>query len=145
MSEFPEGNYLESRIPASAYVTALRFKALDVYCCANFDEAVSAFLLGFSVFDTIQCGASFNNLNADGIPPVAWGPGNHCVSFGDSLKQISNGSWVIEHRNSWGTSWGLTGRYFQSEAHCTAQGNAYEAYAIRSVQDDPSDPLSLPS
>lgn len=144
MSEFPEPNFRPSQVPASAFQTALRFKALDIYSCANFDEAVSAFLLGFSVFDTVMVGARFNNLDSDGVPPVAFGPGNHCVAFGDSLKQTQSGAWVAEHRNSWGTSWGMNGLYFQSEAHCTRQGNNYEAYAIRDVYDDPQDSTNPP-
>ena len=144
MSEFGEGEYLASRIPTTAYSTAERFKALEVYSCSNFDEVVSAFLLGFSVFDTIMVGARFNNLDSDGVPPVAIGPGNHCTALGESLKQTGSGLWVVEHRNSWGAGWGLNGRFFQSEAHCTRQGSNYEAYAIKSVADDPQDVTNPP-
>ncbi len=144
MSEFGEGEYLASKIPTTAYATAERFKALEIYSCANFDEVVSAFLLGFSVFDTIMVGARFNNLDSDGVPPVAFGPGNHCTALGESLKQSRSGLWVVEHRNSWGTGWGFNGLFFQAEAHCTQQGGNYEAYAIKSVADDPQDVTDLP-
>jgi len=144
MNEFGEGEYLASKIPTGAYTTAERFKALEIYSCANFDEVVSAFLLGFSVFDTIMVGARFDSLDSDGVPPVAIGPGNHCTALGESLKQTSTGLWVVEHRNSWGTAWGLNGRFFQAEANCTRQGSNYEAYAIKSVAHDPQDVTNPP-
>lgn len=144
MTTVPEGIWKPSQLPAGAAQEAVRFKASEIYSCANFDEVVSAFLLGFSVFDTIMCGSNFSNLDSEGVPPVAFGPGNHCVAIGDSLKQRSSGEWLLEHRNSWSTSWGLGGRYFQSESHCSRQGSDYEAWAIKSVLDDPQDSTNLP-
>jgi hypothetical protein len=144
LPEFPESKYLASQIPASAHETALRFRALEVYRCMNFDEAVSAFLVGFSLFDTVCCGPQFNNLSAEGVPPVTRGPGNHCVSWGDELRRSVAGKWISQRRNSWGYNWGVDGCYYQAEEHCTQQGQYYECWAIKDVADDPEGPHTIP-
>lgn len=140
MEEFPEPNYDPRKIPPSAYQTAQRFTLLDCYSVNSFDEMVTASILGFTVVDTIQVGNNFNNFDSDGCPPVSRGPGNHCICNDDfEVKQGRNG-WVIRKRNSWNTSWGLNGLFYMREEHLTAQGQYYEAYAMRAVSRDPNDP-----
>lgn len=137
MSEFPEPQYLKSHIPAAAYETAKRFRAIEIYQCANFDEMVSAWILGFTLFDTIQVGSNFNSLDADECPPASRGAGNHCIASGDELRQGRNGDWILDHRNSWTEQWGTAGHFGYREQHATAQGQWFECYAIKSPQDDP--------
>ncbi len=140
MEEFPEPNYDPRQIPASAYQTAQRFTLIDCYSVNSFDEMVTASILGYTVVDTIQVGNNFNDLDSDGCPPVSRGPGNHCICNDDfEVKQGRNG-WVIRKRNSWNTTWGLQGLFYMREEHLTAQGQYYEAYAMRAVSRDPQDP-----
>jgi C1A family cysteine protease len=143
MAECGEDTIFKRGIPQSAYQTAGRFKALDIYQCHSFDESVSAWLIGFDVFDTVNVGAGFNNLDSNGVPPVAPGNGNHCVMFGDELKVTSGGTWLMEHANSWDTSWGQDGFFFMREAHYDRQPD-WQAFAIRAVGVDPQDPANIP-
>lgn len=149
MSEFPEPQFKANQIPASAYTTALRFRAEEIYTCANWDERMSAFFLGFSVFETVMVGARFNSLSSEGVPPVAIGPGNHCISGGDGTVALASGEIAPIDRNSWATSWGMTGQwagcFVMTEAHALRQGSNYEAYAVKSTLDDPQDPTNPPS
>lgn len=141
MSEFPEPNYLKSRIPAAAYETAKRFRVAEggIYSCSTFDELVTAMIFGFAGFTTIRVGGGFNNLSRDGIVPVARGAGNHCIALGERLIYV-NGKWYVEFRNSWTTQWGLQGRAFMGEEHVLAQGQWFECYVVKSATDDPQTP-----
>lgn len=145
MSEFPEPNYLARNIPPDAYTTALRFRVLDIYALANFDESVSASALGFTVFDTIQCGSNFSELDANGIPPVARGMGNHCIANDDFEVKLVGSDWLLRKRNSWATTWGLNGLFYETEEHIAAQGGYWEGYAIRVGSVDPFDPILPPA
>lgn len=138
MSEFPEPEYLKGRIPFGAYETAHRFRATEVYKISTWEEKVSAFLLGFDVFDTILVGNSFNNLDSRGVPPVSTGQANHCTASGDELKLV-NGVWLMDNRNSWTKGWGVDGRYYTTEDHYLAQMGGYEGYAVKGVATDPQD------
>jgi hypothetical protein len=142
MAECGEDTVFKRQIPQSAYQTASRFMALDIYQCHAYDEIVSAFLCGFDVFDTINVGNGFNESQQGRGPPVAVGQGNHCTMVGDELKQDSRGNWLLEHDNSWNTTWGLDGSYFMAEAHYDRQPD-WQAFAIRSVAYDPQDPAFL--
>jgi hypothetical protein len=148
MTEFPEPLYKADQIPASARLTAKRFMASEVYPCANWEERMSAFFLGFSVFETIMVGGSFNSLSSEGVPPVAFGPGNHCISGGDATVALSNGDICPIDRNSWSPGWGMTGQwagcFVMTEAHALRQGSNYEAWAVKSTLDDPQDPTNPP-
>ena len=143
MKEVGEDAIFKRQIPQSAYQTAARYKALDIYQCETFDEAISAWLCGFDVFDTVFVGARFNNLDTEGVPPAARGPGNHCVMFGDELKQSSKWGWLMEHANSWSTQWGQDGYFFMGEAHYDRQPQ-WQAFAVKAVALDPQDPDATP-
>lgn len=137
MAECGEDTIFLPWVAKSAYQTAARYRALEAYQCHTFDEAISAWLMGFDVFDTVNCGAGFHDLDQDGVPPAAPGYGNHCVMFGDELKQVA-GLWLMEHGNSWGTQWGRGGYFFMGEAHYDRQPN-WQAFAVRGVAFDPTD------
>lgn len=143
MSEYPEPNYQKSQIPQTAYDTAKRFKASRIFQVLSWDEMVSAFLLGYSVFDTIRCGRNFNNLDSRGVPPVVPGFGNHCIASGDCLHKDNKGNWLLEKRNSWGEAWGLKGRFFGTEEYVDKQ-NQWEGYAIDNFFTDPQEINKLP-
>jgi hypothetical protein len=144
MTEFPEPKYLKRDIPAAAYETAKRFRASEIYSLSSWDELISAWILGFSVFDTIRCGLSFNSLSKDAVPPVSSGPGNHCIASGDELRESTTGELVLDKRNSWTAKWGDGGHFGMTERHVTAQGRWYEGYAIKVPSVDPLDPTNVP-
>jgi hypothetical protein len=141
MAEFDESVIMRARIPATAYQTAKRFKTIKLYQCASFDEIVSAWLLGFDIFDTIAVGANFNTFDPDGVPGLSMGPGNHCVCTADELKRDSRGRWLLEHQNSWSTAWGNAGYFFTGEEQYANQ-YGWQAFAVQSVMLDPTDPLA---
>ena len=141
MAEFDETRIYRPQIPPGAYETARRFKALKIYQCASFDEVVSAWLLGFDVFDTVCVGPQFNLLDGDGVPGSAMGPGNHCIATADELKRGGDGRWLLEHQNSWGTGWGLGGYFFMGEAQYATQ-TGWQAFAVQAVMLDPDDSLA---
>lgn len=137
-SEFPEGHIYKSQIPQSAYQTASsRFKVLELYHCANFDEIGTAVQLGWDVVYGITVGTGFNNLNSDGVPGGGFPRGGHALCDAEAMKKASNGEWLIKTRNSWTTQWGLNGFCYLNEGFLS--GNV-DAYAIRVVMLDPQDP-----
>jgi hypothetical protein len=144
MAEFGETTVFKRQIPASADQTAKRFTALKVFQCNSFDEHISAWLLGFDLFDSVRCGGGFNNLDNDGVPGMSRGPGNHCVSSADELKQSSGGDWLLEHANSWDTAWGLGGYFFLGERNFDIQPS-WQSFAVQAVATDPQDPTDVPS
>ncbi len=115
----------------------------DMYSCQSFEEVVTAAILGFPFWDTINVGNAFNNLDRNGIPPVSPGMGNHCTMGGEALVQLPNGDWALPHANSWGTGWGINGWYVMSEAHYDQQ-QQWQAIAIRVPKSDPMDPDNPP-
>src|SRR5262249_27583763 len=93
---------------------------------------------------SIQVGGRFNDLDDEGVPPVAYGPGNHavCVAFG--LKKSPKWGWLVKMPNSWGTQWGQNGFCWLSERH-VAQSQWFECYEVTAVVDDPQDSTNPPS
>jgi C1A family cysteine protease len=144
MQEVGETTIFKRQIPASADQTAKRFVTLKLFQCNSFDEEVSAWLVGFTLFDSIRCGANFNNLDSDGVPGVSFGPGNHCVSVADELKQTSRGDWLLDHANSWDTNWGQGGYFFSGERAIDRQPG-WQCFALQAVATDPQDPTDVPS
>ncbi len=124
---------------------AARFQvsADDMYSCQSFDEVVTAAILGFPFWHTIRVGQGFNNLDKNGIPPLSPGQGNHCVSGGEALVRLPDGSWGIPCPNSWGEGWGIGGWFVQTEAHFDRQPQ-WQAIAIRVPKQDPLDPDNPP-
>lgn len=143
MAEFGETTVFKRQIPPSADETARRFRALKVYQCNSFDEVVSARILGAAIFDSVRCGANFNNLDADGVPGLSRGFGNHCVSVANELKKSRGGDWLLKHANSWG-GWGLDGYFFMGEKAYDIQPQ-WQAFAVMSVATDPQDPTKVPA
>ncbi|CEF48299.1 unnamed protein product [uncultured bacterium] len=142
MSTFPESQIY--RPSPTAFAEAKRFICRPgmVFSCANFEELVSAWLLGFDAFLSVKVGANFGNLNSNGVAPFSPGPGNHCVATGDELISVG-GTWYLDLVNSWDTSWGQGGHFKIGAQHVDHQPY-YEAYAVKAALDDPLDPMNPP-
>lgn len=78
------------------------------------------------------------NLDASGCPPVGTGPCNHCVVAYGEIKTAPNGGKLLGTDNSWGTKWGLNGRYYTSRDH-VERCSWFEAFEIRAMIRDPLD------
>jgi hypothetical protein len=144
-SEVPYGFKVKRQISAGAYETAKRFRIEPdaVYSIANFDEAVSAELLGFDAGFTVFVQGQWNELSPDGCPPAYRGTGNHWMSFDNRLKKTSKGEWLLGALQSWGGRWGDGGRCWMREAHFANQPYL-QMYAIRWPGQDPLDPNLAP-
>jgi len=126
-----------NRIPnrAECAETAQRFRLSLAYQIRSWEERVTAALTGFMFLDTVRVGGSFNNLSAEGVPPVSQGTGNHAVCGGEGLKKLKNGKWAIKYRNSWSESWGIDGFFYLTEDHFAHQPQA-ECFAFQLPHDD---------
>jgi hypothetical protein len=143
-SEVPEGQIYSSRFPATAKQTAARFKIEAAYTLSSWEEVCSAVQLRFVVSQSVFVGGQFNNLDANGCPPAQRGSGNHCVFQGSGAKKLSTGEWINKGRNSWGTRWGLNGRFNTRQAHIDNQSN-FDGFALQVAYSDPSDPTNPPT
>lgn len=141
MAEVPESIIYEGQIPAEAKATRARFRVLDAYHCASFDEIGSALQLGFPVSFGIMLPGRFHNLDAQGVAGLGFGQlGGHCMAV-YGTQRLADGRWSLRVRNSWGTRWGREGNCLLVEEHF--QGNC-DAFAIRADLADPQDPNSPP-
>lgn len=131
-STIPEDFSLDKDdIPQAAYTEALIYKipSTSPYLITSFDQLISAFILGFKGGFTINVGNDFN-LDQDGVVSYTPGQANHWVAVGNNLKQISNGNFALEFRNSWGGDWGINGTAFITAEHVNNQPYG-EMYAIK--------------
>ncbi len=132
----------KNKLPPVAYTEAKRFilPQGSVYQLTNFNQLVTAFLLGFKAGFTINVGNTFD-LDNNGIVTYTPGNANHWVSVGEELKKVNpSGEWALQFDNSWTTSWGNNGRAFITVKHIDNQPGV-EMYAIKSVSDDPMNPI----
>lgn len=141
MKECPESVIFTRQIPASANETRKRFRVLDAYHCATFDEIGSALQLGFPVSFGITLPGNFNKLDAEGVAGLGWGAlGGHCMCAYGTTK-LKSGAWAIRVRNSWAASWGQNGNCLLVEQHF---GRDCDAFAVRADLSDPLDPNAPP-
>jgi hypothetical protein len=129
----------------NCYETAKRFRVPEdgIYSIQSFEELVTAYILGFSMFDTIRVGRDFDYLDSDGIPPVSRGMGNHCVRSINQLIKLPNGDWGLPHANSWTVNWGNRGTFVMTEEHYDQQP-MWQAFAIKFVNPDPQESFPEP-
>ncbi len=143
LSDQPDVFVLPGSISSRAKTNALRFRisASGVYTVNSFAELVLADSLGFATILTINVGNNFNP-GSDGIVGYAPGTANHCVSGGESYKLIS-GQPAYRFRNSWTTSWGVSGCGWFTSKYIDQQPQM-EAFAVKWVLSDPIDPNNPP-
>lgn len=140
MSEVPEQAIFRRQFPDSAFKTAARFKAVDIYQFHTFEERVSASLCGYFVFDCVFVGRRGWGGDTDSPPSVPGLPGNHCICGGEELVADPSVPYGFKSgcRNSWGVRWGDNGFFYLNADHTDHQPG-YAGYAVRVVAADPQD------
>lgn len=112
----------------------LRFRALEVWLCPNFDCVMSAILSGFAVNSGILWYANYRP-DAEGWLPERrqGGAGGHAVM--GYKPAVRDGRFGIWHQNSWTTQWGgFGGRcVFPEAAYSREIGGCW---ALRAVVDE---------
>ena len=139
----PYGTINPRRIPDQAEKEAAGFKIEIGRPLTTFAEMMSAAQLLRPFNFSIRVGGGFNNLDSDGCPPVAFGPGNHAVCGGLGAKRMRNGKWAFLWLNSWTPGWGDGGFAWVHEGHFVHQ-SYFEAYDIEAPYDLSGDPLNPP-
>jgi hypothetical protein len=132
------------RLTDQSHKDAARFKLEVGAKLTTWPEIVTAVLLRRPLNLSIQVGMGFNNLDAEGVPPVAMGPGNHAVCVAMGLKNSKKWGWLVKMPNSWGTQWGQNGFYWLSQRH-VARSRWFECYEVSAVVDDPQDQTNPPN
>ncbi len=135
--DFPESKYLfRDGIPPALKAEAAKYQADEMYAFSTWAELGTALSRGFGVADSVMVGRTFMNIDANGVVGVDRGPGNHCVCAG-GLRKLSGG-WQAHHQNSWGATFGQSGRFYTTQDHVNCQtymGQAcYSGVAIKSVK-----------
>ena len=120
-----------------------RFKLEVGLTLTNFDEMVTALLMGLIVQYPIQVGQSYNRFDSDGVCGFSRGQGNHSV-HADGVAFVA-GKWVLDHAGTWGTSWGpwKNGRAYHSEQAimgCAVEDDAYCKVVTVVDDQDPEKP-----
>jgi hypothetical protein len=96
---------------------------------------------------SLRVGANFNDLDEEGVPGYAPGPGNHAVVYGLGAKVAKKGryrgQWLIKCQNHWSEKWGLKGYFWIPPKFVTGQPyfQAYTVYAEADAPTDPTNPL----
>jgi hypothetical protein len=110
-----------------------RFKVLEALVCPTFDHCMSAVLQGFKLSTGIVWCSNYTP-DADGwLPGPGADVGGHAI-FGYK-PAVRSGKFGIWHQNSWGTGWGLGGRFVIPE-RAYAGGAVGGWWAVRAVTDE---------
>jgi len=139
----PYGTINPGRISPEAEQEAKNYRIEIGTPLTSFAEMMSATQRLQPFNFSIRVGGNFNNLDADGCPPVAVGPGNHAVCGGLGAKKMRNGKWAILWLNSWTDGWGDGGYAWVHEGHIAHQ-SYFEAYAVEAARDLIGDPTNPP-
>jgi hypothetical protein len=135
----PYGTIDPRRIPAEARAQAHRYKVLVGSVLRTWDEVMSAVQLRRPLNLSVHASGSFaTGLDADGVPPLVHGPGNHAVTIALGAKKSKKWGWIVKLANSWGTGVGKAGFWWISRAHVEAQ-QGFEAYQVAAAAGDPLD------
>lgn len=141
MAECPESIIFEPQIPAAAEATRKRFRVLDAYHCATFDEIATAIQLDYAVAFGIAIRSRFNDPGPNGVIEAGgYLLGGHCMCV-YGLTRLPDGRWAFRVRNSWGPTWGVGGNCLLPETHFAGE---CDAFAVRAAQADPLDPSAPP-
>lgn len=142
--DVPYGTIDPRRIPPLADIDAPRFRAELAGACTTFPEIISSVLRDEPVNLSLRAGVNFSNLDPEGVVGYESGDGNHAVCAFGGLKWSARWGWLVKIINSWTQQWGLGGCAWVSEQH-TVKSGWFEAYALRSVTDDPTDKTVVPA
>ena len=139
---FPWKCYDPRKITPENVAESLNYRIQIGHPVTSFDEIMSLVQLRIFGNFSVRVGGRFNDLDADGSPPVAPGPGNHTVAWRPAAKRDRNCKWMIGMDNSW-ADWGLNGTCWIREEHINRQ-SYFEGYGIFAPIWTPGDPLNPP-
>ncbi len=128
-------------LSATAYANALNYRVEFSAMLETWRQIVSAVLLGYGIDYSIRVGRRFE-LDRNGIVTPSPGVGNHAITAGHGFKRVGSDIAIL-WQNHWTPKWGQDGYAYSTEAHWKNQ-NYREAYAVRTVIDDPTDTSTFP-
>lgn len=109
-----------------------RFRVLEWTLCPTFDHCMSAVLKGRKMISGILWYDNYTPDSDGWLPSPRGRSGGHAI-FG-YRPAMRNGKYGIKHQNSWGTSWGVGGRFVIPEAAYNGQIGGW--WALRSIVDE---------
>lgn len=113
---------------------AAKFKAWEPFAVQSRLGFFTALANGFPVECAVHVGGGFDRLDGNGFPTGGSGFGNHAVHCDDLV--LIDGNLAACGQNSWGTSWGRSGRMMLDfERHLSKPWENHLAFAIRSTLD----------
>lgn len=119
--------------PANARSEAAKHKGMKCYAVQTKQGFRSALAAGFPVIVAVQAGGNFQRLNAQGIAGVDSGGGNHAIHSYDI--EIIGGKEYYLTDNSWGTSYGQSGRCLLAWESFAQTFGRHTFYAIASTEE----------
>jgi hypothetical protein len=115
----------------AAKADAVNHKISQGAALTEWDEICNAVQLRRPVNLSVRATSAWNNVDSNGVPPIANGTGNHAVAVGWGMRFV-DGDWQIKMQNSWGTRWGVNGYCWLTRQHWEGQ-NYKEAYYVESA------------
>jgi len=113
--------------------TRFRFELSEQF--TSWPQIVSAVARRRAVAGSVCVGKPWMHVDAEGVPGVVKGRANHAIFLGGGLIKSPRHGWMVKHCGSWGTSWGLAGFAWYTEAHFDASLYG-EAYGVQGVHED---------
>ena len=123
------GKYRKRDFQSSDYDTAKNHKAFEIYGVDTEIELAEGLALGFVAIVAVHAGNDFMRLDADKVPGVVNGPGNHAVLI-ENCK-IEEGRILFLMANSWGVNWGHEGKAWLTWKHLEQPAKYHWFYLIR--------------
>ncbi len=113
-----------------------RFRLLECWLCPTFDHVMSAVLSGFRINSGIMWYANYTPDQSGWLPRPSGRGGGHAIFGYKPAVRTVNGrpEFGVWHQNSWGTRWGVGGRFVIPEAAYAGPVGGW--WAGRSVVDE---------
>ena len=109
-----------------------RFRMLECFVCPTFDHVMSAVLSGFRINSGIMWAANYEPGPDGWLPRPSGNAGGHAIfGYKPAMRGTQFGIW---HQNSWGTRWGVGGRFVIPEPAYSGPVGGW--FAVRSVVDE---------
>ena len=137
----PYGTINPRQIPAAAVAERPGFRVTLGDRLDSFEAIAEAVAEGDGVAFSVYCGSRFNALDDEGVPPPQRGPANHCVFAGGELVRSKKWGLLVGSDNSWGTAWGMGGRFRIANATIQAQ-TYFEAFRVRAATRGGNPPVT---
>jgi hypothetical protein len=140
----PHGTINPNRLSTQAKADAQNHKIALGGKLESWDDICNAVQLRRPCNISVTAGRNWSDVDANGVPPVNPGLGNHAVAVGWGMRRTANGDWQIKMQNSWSTKWGVGGYCWLTRAHWETQ-NGREAYFVEAstVQPGTEPPVVL--